>query len=246
MLKWITMGVTAALLAAAPAWAQDSAGESGAGVISVPDLDNIANCVTLFEGLAVLYVLPKGWEGAEQGVDRQTGKLDEELKRYVLLSRSPQRDDNGAPHLVFELSIYRQALPVEWDASLSAAERAEMEQAAFWEFIDAQLAVHAEQGWELDMPQDSIAAKPYGTGARPSTYFVPVHYEREGKIKLYTFTSVAAGKVWSLKFLVQAEQDENYQALIAFILNNSFAMSEAKFAEYQEQYGQAVPPRPAD
>lgn len=244
MVKWVTMGGLAALLLAAPAWAQEDPADGGAGVIAGPD--NIANCITKFEGVVVFYVLPKGWEGAEQGVDRETGELDEDLQRYVLLSRSPRTDANGAPDLVFELSIYREALPSSWDADLSAAERAEMEQAAFWEFIDAQLAVNTEEGWELVTPEASIAAKPYGTGARPSTYFVPVSYERAGRLRLYTFTTVTAGKVWSLKFLVSAEQDRNYTALISFILNNSFAMSEAQFDRYQEQYGQAVPPEPAD
>lgn len=247
MVKWMTIGVLAGLLAAAPAWAQDDAQEGGSGVITRDDwANNISNCITKFEGIVVLYVVPKGWEGAEQGVDPKTGKLDEDQNRYVLLSKSPRADENGVPECLFELSIYREVLPEEWDESLSKEEQSEMEQAAFWDFIDAQMKLNAKLGWHCDTPTDDIKSIPYGTGVRPPTYFVPVQYEREGKVRLYTFTTITADKVWTMRFLVQVAQAKNYEALIAFILSNSFAMSEEKFDKYQEEYGQVVPTSPED
>jgi hypothetical protein len=247
MVKWIAIGGMAALLTMAPAWGQDDQQEGGAGVITIDEwATNISNCITKFEGLVVLYVLPKGWEAGEQGVDPQTGKLNEDLNRYVLLSRSLRKDADGVPELLFELSIYREVLPEAWDEGLSVKEKSEMEQAAFWDFIDAQMGVNARTGWRCITPTAEIKAEPYGTGARPATYFVPIEYEREGKVNLYTFTTVTAGKVWTIKFLVEADKGKNYGALITYILNNSFAMSEEQFDQYQEQYGLATEPGPAE
>lgn len=73
---------------------------------------------------------------------------------------------------------------------------------------------------------------------RPPTVFVPIFYEvppaHNSKSKgsvLYTFTSVVNGKVWMLKFLVAKDQIDNYGALIALILNNSFGMTKAEYEE---------------
>lgn len=247
MFKWFTSLMLAGLLAAGPAWAQEGDEPYDSGLITFEDLsEDLSVCITSFEGIVVFYVLPRGWEGAEQGVDRQTGKLDEELNRYVLLSRSPMTDESEAPDLVFELSIFREVLPSEWDAGLSEDEKSEMEEAAFWEFIDAQMAVNAKAGWHCVTPLEEIKAKPYGTGTRPPTLFVPIFYEREGKVNIYTFTSITAGKVWVIKFLVKTDQVDNYGALIALILNNSFAMPEEAFEEYQQMYGQDTPQSPED
>lgn len=271
--KWIIILACASLLAATPAWAQqdntqsgssqqggsqqasgqtsdsqqDNPDDTGSGVITAEQLsDDISVCITKFEGIVVFYILPRGWEGAEQGVNRQTGKLDEDLNRYVLLSKSPMTDDNGVPDLVFELSIYREVLPESWDENLSEDEKSDMEQAAFWDFIDTQMSLNAKAGWHCVTPTDQIKAKPYGTGTRPQTLFVPIFYEREGKVNIYTFTSITAGKVWTMKFLVKSDQADNYGALIALILNNSFAMTEDEFAKYQEEYNEAVPQSPED
>jgi hypothetical protein len=249
MIKWLTIVALAGLLlTAVPAWAQEESTEdesAGSGLITFEDLSqNLVVCATEFEGIVVLYVLPKGWEGAEQGVDRQTGKLDEELNRYVLLSRSPMADENEAPDMVFELSIFRQGLPEDWDEGLSEDEKQEMEESAFWDFIDAQMSQALKDQWHCVTPQSEIQAKPYGTGTRAPTFFVPVFYEREGKVNIYTFTSITSGKIWMLKFLVKAEQADNYGALIALILNNTFAMPKEKFEEYQRSAGREVPQTP--
>lgn len=241
------------VLAAAPAWAQEGQTEQsgeesfGSGLIDLETMsDKISVCITKFEDIVVFYVLPVGWEGAQQGATDTTGKLDEELNRYVLLSRSPMVDENGAPDLVFELSIYRDLMLEGWDQGMSEEERNEMEESAFWEFVDAQMGVNAKSGWHCVTPQSEIVAKPYSTGTRPPTFFVPIFYEREGKINIYTFTSITAGKIWVLKFLVKSDQIDNYGALIAYIINNSFAMPEEDFEEYQRLYNKENPKTPED
>jgi hypothetical protein len=248
MIKWISTIVLAGLLTAAPAWAQeDDPDIMGSGVITPEQMsEDISVCITKFENIVVFYVLPRGWEGAEQGIDRETGRLDEELNRYVLLSRSPMAEDDEAPDFVFELSIYREVLPEEWDAGLSEEERSEMEESAFWDFVNMQMGVNAKAGWHCVTPQSEIKAKPYSTGTRQPTFFVPIFYEREGKVNIYTFTSITAGKIWGLKFLVKSDQIDNYGALIAYIINNAFAMPEEDFEEYQRQYNKDVPQTPED
>ncbi|MBN2082064.1 hypothetical protein JW859_07635 [bacterium] len=233
-----------AILAATPVWAQDDPNERGSGAISIDDLEDSINvCTTVFEGIAVFYILPKGWEGAEQGVDRKSGVLDEELNRYVMMSRRPLVEGDDTEDFVFELSIYRYGIPTDWGEEVTPEERAELEESAFWDFINMQMSESIKSGMDCVSPAESIKAKPYGVGTRKPTYFVPVFYRLDDQLNIYTFTSVTAGKIWTVKFLVEADQAENYEALIALILNNSFAMTEAQFAEYQAQYGKEVPER---
>jgi len=233
------------VLAAAPAWAQDppDPDERGSGAITIDQLESSVNvCTTVFEGIAVFYILPKGWEGAEQGVSSE-GEFDEDLNRYVMMSRSPMAEGDESPDFVFELSIYRLGIPTEWDESLTDEQVAEMKETAFWTFIDTQMTESIKAGMDCVSPAESIKSKPYGVGTRMPTYFVPIFYQLDDELNIYTFTSVTAGKIWTMKFLVEADQAENYEALIALILNNSFAMTEEQFAEYQEQYGSEVPER---
>lgn len=221
------------ILLAQGAWAQTGPPEDsgGSGAISFEDLsDNIEVFATHREGIVVFFILPVGWPVAEPGVDRATGELDEELSRYTLLSRSPVVDEDEAADLVFELSIFRYGLPDEWSDGVTEEEKSELERAAFWDFLDVQMSANLEAGLHCATPTEEIKAKPYGTGTRPPTLFVPIFYEpRGGGARMYTFTSTHAGKVWMLKFLVKEDQIDNYGALIALVVNNSFAMTEAEF-----------------
>lgn len=228
----IAIAIAVALACLQAAWAQEGPPEGtvGSGAITIEDLNNIEVFATHREGIVVFFVLPPGWPVAEPGVDRETGELDESLVRYTLLSRSPVADENEVADLVFEMTIFKEALPEEWAEDLTEEEKAELEQAAFWDFLNAQLGAAINSGLKVVSDTADIAAQPYGTGTRPATYFVPIYYETQGGgAMIYTFTSLYAGKVWMLKFLVKEEQVDNYGALIAFILNNSFAMTEAEF-----------------
>jgi hypothetical protein len=221
------------MLLVQPAWAQDSVPEDtvGSGAITFEDLsEGLEVFATHREGIVVFFVLPVGWPVAEPGADRETGELSEELGRYTLLSRSLVADDDEAADLVFEMTVFSNALPEEWAEGTTEEEQAELEKSAFWDFLDVQMSQSLRAGLHCVTPAEEIKAKPYGTGTRPPTYFVPIFYEPQGGgARIYTFSSVYDGKVWMLKFLVKEDQIDNYGALIALITNNSFAMTEAEF-----------------
>ena len=232
---WVVLLAAVLLLPVAAHAQATEGGEGGSGVITIDQLDkDLEVFFTEYAGINVFYVLPRGWDVGEQGVDKETGKLMENVNRYVLVSRSPVVDENDVPDLVFELSIFDYGLFDGMPAGVSDEERATYEQESFMAFLDVQLSDALNSGLHCLSDPGDIRPKPYGTGTRPPTLFVPIYYETQGAAKIYTFTSAYDGKVWMLKFLVKADQVQNYGGLIALILNNSFALTPEEFAELAE------------
>jgi hypothetical protein len=223
-------------LTAQPVFAQSDPPDDyfGSLAITLEQLsEDVVNYISQREGIAVFYVLPRGWEVAEQGVDPETGEINPDMPKYIVGSRSPVIDEEEAPDLVFELNIYRHGLLEEMPEGLGEDERRQYEQDEFFNFLDVQLATNIALGLSCANPNE-IYPKPYGLGSREPTYFVPIYYETEGGSMVYTFTSVTAGKVWMLKFLVKESQIENYTPLVSLIVNNCFALTDADFAAWQE------------
>jgi len=237
----LTVAIAAMLMLALPAYAQDDVPDDtiGSGAITVEQLqEDLEVFISGREGIVVFYVLPRGWSIAEQGIDPDTGEYIGAIPKYIVGSRSPVIDEKEAPDMVFELNIYRLGLLDDMDEGLSEEEIAAYESARFGEFLDQQLSQNITLGLDCVSQAAEIAPKPYGVGNRPPTYFVPIYYQSDGGAMIYTFTSVTAGKVWMLKFLVQEEQVENYQALVALVVNNAFAMSDEEFVAWQEHPSQ--------
>jgi hypothetical protein len=231
------------LLAVTPAFAQGD-DEGGSVALTLEQLANeIENYITPKSGIVVHHVLPKNWELIEQGKDETTGRLKDGLPVYVLVSRAPVAQKNDPTDLIFELSIYEQGLLDNLPANTPADEKKVGIQ--FRKFINAQMSFFLKSGFKV-RGQVDFKAKPYGgfqidpkTGkkfaTRPPQYFVPIAYDVPQDPKnpnsrtaiLYTFNTFTADKVWTLKFLVNKDRAEDYEGLIAIVLNNSFALSEA-------------------
>lgn len=227
-------------------WAQSSVngnssgeppGSMGSGAITATQFTkDLQILMTEWQGTVINFVLPRGWELVEAGLDSKTGKLRDDLKIYSLISRAPVAKKGDPTDLLFELDIFKQGLLEDLPADTPADQRTEPAQ--FNGFLNAQITINIKAGARcVTKPQD-IEAKPYGPPTRPPTMFVPIFYEvppphnSKGKGSvLYTFTSVAGGKVWMLKFLVAKDQIDNYGALIALILNNSFGLTKAEYEE---------------
>ena len=139
---YLMLLVVLAMGTVAPALAQPEGEEEGGGstVIGLTDLENIQQLVTERNGIVVCYVLPQGWVIGEQGVDKATGELMENINRYVLVSRSPVVDEDDAPDCTFELSIFEHGLFDEMPAGLSKEEEKEYEAQAFLAFLDVQIS----------------------------------------------------------------------------------------------------------
>lgn len=235
--------LAALLLVPVAAQAQTTAPSDAIGSLVITN-EQMANDVEVFitahAGINVFYILPRGWDVGEQGVDKETGELMENVNRYVLVSRSPVVDENDVPDLVFELNIFDYGLLDGMPEGLSDEERMRYEADAFTSFLDVQLSDALNSGLHCLSNPGDIVPKPYGTGTRPKTLFVPIYYETQGGAEIYTFTSAYAGKVWMLKFLVKADQVANYGGLIALILNNSFALTPEEFDEYNQDMAAAA------
>lgn len=232
------------ILLATSAWADGGAngakggeptGSIGSGAITATQFTkDLQILMTEWQGTVINFVLPRGWELVEAGMDPKTGKLRDDLKIYSLLSHAPVAKKGDATDLLFELDIFKQGLLEDLPADTPADQRTEPAQ--FNGFLNTQITINIKAGARcVTKPQD-IVAKPYGPPTRPPTMFVPIFYEvppahnSKGKGSvLYTFTSVAGGKVWMLKFLVAKDQIDNYGALIALILNNSFGLTKAEY-----------------
>jgi hypothetical protein len=216
-------------------------GSIGSGAITATQFTkDLQILMTEWQGSVINFVLPRGWELVEEGIDKKTGKLKDDLAIYSLISRAPVTKKGDATDLLFELDIFKQGLLENLPADTPADQRNEPTQIKY--FLNAQISMNIKAGAKcVTKPQD-IVAKPYGPPTRPPTMFVPIFYEvpppHNSKSKgsvLYTFTSVVDGKIWMLKFLVARDQIDNYGALIALVLNNSFAMTKAQYEEMLRQ-----------
>ena len=237
--------MAAAVLVAAPCFAQGNdgrpAGTVGSGSITVEQiLQDIVQYTAERNGINVFFVLPRGWELQEEGLDKQTGELVEGVPAYMLLSRAPVADPDDPTDLVFEMLIYEQGLTENLPEDLPEEERTH--KARFRGFLDAQLSQALSRGWTVETDVKDIVPKPYGPDDRPygQTAFVPIFYKTEEGAMLYTFTSVAWDTVWMLRFLVAKDQTDNYGALIALILDNSFALTDEQYEEIERRQAEAL------
>jgi hypothetical protein len=210
-------------------------GTKGSGVIT---LEQMTEDLQFFrieqEGIFVHFVLPAGWELVEEGVDPATGEVDPDIPAYVLLSRSPIHTADEPTDFIFELDIYHQGLTEDLPADLPEEERNPGVQ--LWNFLNAQMSLYLKGGLTCRTARNEIEAKPYGTTSpqRQPTFFVPLAYDTPTGAELYTFTTFTGDKVWTLKFLVAEDQIDNYGALIALILDNSFGLTEKELKEQQK------------
>ncbi len=230
--------VSALLLLATTAFAQTSQDdrEKGldherSGVITLEQLQkDLKTHHTGFGGIVVSFVLPKGWEPIEATVNPKTLKQYEEIGIYSLVAAAPTEDENEPPDMVFELDIFEKSLLADLPPETPIEERQPVFQ--MWNFLNEQINFHIKGNLKLVTPIREIKPQPYGTSPeREPTWFTHLKFEIPDGGMLYTFTALSGDKVWMLKFYVEEGQTENYGALIALILNNTFGLTEAEFSE---------------
>lgn len=193
------------------------------------------------EGIVVNFILPKGWELVEEGVDAKTGKVREDLNVYSLLSRRPVADPKDPTDFLFELDIFKHGL---LEGAKADAKTGKMPTDAdrFKDFLDTQMSINIKGGLKVTSKPADITPRAYGPDkGRPKTIFVPVFYQTPTGADLYTFTSVSGDKVWQVKFLVSKGQTENYGALIALMLDNTFGMTDAEYKELLKNSASSTP-----
>jgi hypothetical protein len=214
------------------------AGTIGSGGIPVDMMVNdLQFLLAKKSGIVVNYILPKTWTVVEQTKDVK-GKPTPGI--FVLLSHRPMPGDEPTD-FIWELDIYDKNLFADIPTGLSKEDEEKERGKRLWDFLNSQISFNAKGGLKLQGSRKDIGPKEYGPTSRPKTMFVPMYYEvpaaPNSKSKgsmLYTFTSVTGGKVWQLKFLVAKDQIDNYGALIALTLENTFGLTDAQFAELEK------------
>lgn len=216
-------------------------GSIGSGAITVKQLlEDTKHWVAEKEGIVVVFILPKGWELAEQGIDAKTGKLKEDLNVYSLISRAPVAKKGDPTDLIFELKIYKRGLLDGLPANTPADQRKPGVQ--LWRFLNEQVSINAKGGLKCITSIQDMKEKPYGPGPPLREYytmFVPIFYEvppppgsKSSGSVLYTFTSMTGDKAWMLRFLVNKDQVDNYWALIALVLHETIGMTKDEYEQY--------------
>lgn len=233
---------------AAPAKSGGGSGEPsgsiGSGAVTATQVtEDLQFLLTEREGIVVNFVLPRGWELVEESTDPKRSI-------YALISRAPVTKKGDPTDLLFELDIYKHGLLEDLPAATPKEERDPGVQ--LWNFLNAQITMNLKAGAKCTTRPQNIAAKPYGPPSREPTMFVPIFYDvpappkTKGKgSSLFTFTSMVGDKVWMVKFLVAKDQVDNYGALIALVLNNSFGMTKAQHDELVKQSKENPPAKPA-
>jgi hypothetical protein len=181
-------------------------------------------------GIVVNYVLPQGWEVAEQA---KNGTGPKDPGRLASLSRRPMADPKEPTDFIFELDIYEPDILSGLDANMDKkAKDAEIGK-RFRNFLDAQMGINIKAGMKVLSKAGEIVPRQYGPdGTRPKTTLVPIRYQtKEGGATLHTFTGLTGGQVWQVKFLVNKDQEQTYGALMAIILNNTFALTDAQYEQ---------------
>jgi hypothetical protein len=215
-------------------------GAIGSGAVTLKQLtEELQFLETEKESIVISFVLPKGWEIEEQGIDAKTKKLNEDLNVYSLISHAPVAKTGDPSDLIFELKIYKKGLLDNLPPDTPADQRNAGVQ--LWKFLNAQISINVRGGLKCTTPAQDIDKKPYGPGPplREYTWFVPIQYDvpplpgshGPGSM-LYTFTSMTGDKVWMLRFLVSKDQVDNYGALIALVLHNTFGMTKDEYEQY--------------
>lgn len=240
MLKFLAASLLCLGLSATAAHAQNQGedvppGTKGSGVIT---LDQLTEELQFFRveqnDIFVHFVLPAGWELVEEGIDPATGEVKPDIPAYVLLSRSPVHTPDEPTDFLFELDIYHEGLTENLPDDVPEEERNPGVQ--LWNFLNSQMSLYLRGGLTCRTPRNDIKAKAYGTTSpqRDPTLFVHLSYDTPSGAELHTFTTFTGDTVWEIKFLVAEGQIENYGALIALILDNSFGLTEDELKERQK------------
>lgn len=227
----------AALLSTGPAQAQSDTKElpQGTDRMMAITIDQMENAVeklrTVRDGMVVHFVLPKGWELLEQGIDPKTGESIKSVGIYALLAKRPMPGDSPTD-FIFEMDIYERRLMEDLPPDLPEEERAEDYQ--FMNFLNAQIAINARAGMKMTSEIRDIIPKEY----RKGSYWVPIYYESQTTgAKLITFATAVDRKLVMLKFLISKDALELHSGLVAFIINNSWVISEEALKKMELEAG---------
>jgi hypothetical protein len=251
VLRIAVLALVGGAVLASTAWAapakssgnSEPAGSAGSGAVTATQITkDLQFLLTEREGIVVNFVLPRGWELVEESTDPKRNI-------YALISRAPVTKKGDPTDLLFELDIYKHGLLEDLPADTPQDQRDSGVQ--LWNFLNAQITMNLKAGAKCTTKPQNIEAKPYGPPSRDPTMFVPIFYDIPAPPKtkgkgstLFTFTSMVGDKVWMVKFLVAKDQVDNYGALIALVLNNSFGMTKEKYDELVKQSKQAPPAKP--
>jgi hypothetical protein len=225
----------AAMFVAAPAQAQTSGKDlpSGTERSMAITIDQMQNAVeklrTVRDGMVVHFVLPKGWDLVEQGIDPKTGEPIKSVGIYALLARRPM-PGNTPTDFIFEMDIYERRLMEDLPPDLPEEEKAEDYQ--FMNFLNAQIAINARAGMKMTSEIRDIQPKEY----RKGSYWVPIYYESQTTgAKLITFATAVDRKLVMLKFLISKDALDLHSGLVAFIINNSWVISEEDLKKMEQE-----------
>jgi hypothetical protein len=164
---------------------------------------------------------------------------------FTTMSRRKMASPNDPTDFIFELNIYEPNIT----AGIDDKDQKKFDDAVgkrFRDFLDAQLSLNIQGKNKVISRASDIAPKKYGPtprngiSTRPQTTLVPIHYQvpppkgQGNSAELYTFTGLTGGRIWQLKFLVNADMVKTYEPLIAIIVNNAFALTDAQQAELEK------------
>jgi hypothetical protein len=218
------------------------AGTVGSGAMTMEQMKSgLQYLVAQKYGISINYVLPKTWEVVTKEMPG-SGKTP---GVFVTSSRKKMPDPNDPTDFIYELSIFEPDITKGMDPK--AKDFDDKLGKAFKEFLDVQLGVNIKAKNKVVSRAGDIVPKKYGPqpdkngmSTRPQTTFVPIHYEvppPKGKgnaAELYTFTGLTGGHIWQLKFLVNQDMIQVYEPLIALIVNNTFALTDAQQAKLEQ------------
>lgn len=216
-------------------------GTVGSGAITMEQMqEGLQYLIAKRYGINVNYVLPEGWEV----VTREIPGKGQTPSVFSTMSRRKMPNPSDPTNFIFELNIYEPNIT----AGIDDKDQKRFDEAVgkrFRDFLDAQLSLNIKGKNKVISKANDIVPKNYGPtprngiSTRPQTTMVPIHYQvppPKGKgnaAELYTFTGLTGGRIWQLKFLVNADMVKTYEPLIAIIVNNSFALTDKQQSELE-------------
>ncbi|MCB1188513.1 hypothetical protein KDL29_15235 [bacterium] len=227
----------ALLLGATPALAQQGGqnppenGDEGMVITLKQMSENLDKFRTERDGIVVHFVLPKGWDLVEQGIDPKTGEPIQDVGMYALLARRPMPGDTPTD-FIFEMDIFDRRLMEELPADIPEEDR--NENAQFWGFINAQISMNARSGIKMTSEVRDINFKEY----RKNMAWVPIYYESQANgTRLITFTTVVDRKLVVMKFLISKDMYDVHKGLVTLIINNSWVITTEALKEMEKEAG---------
>lgn len=229
------MALSVLLLLCTTAFAQQGQQQEDGENAMVITLEQMSKDLDKFrterDGIIVHFVLPKGWDLVEQGIDPKTGEPLEDAGVYALLARRPMPGD-APTDFIFEMDIYERRLMEDLPADIPEEERKEDYQ--FMSFLNAQISFNARAGMKMTSEIRDIVPKEY----RKGMFWVPIYYESQSTgTKLLTFTTAIDRKLVMLKFLVSKDAMDLHKGLVALIVNNSWVITEEELKEIEAEAG---------